>query len=397
MPDYVTSTEELKSKVIQFRRDLHRIPELDSDLPKTTAYLMDYLSKLPCEITKIGKASFTAFFDAGFDSAIAFRTDMDALPIEEVPAHEFCSIHKGNMHACGHDGHMSIMLGFASEVSKLLDSDKDEIPENKKIKKNVLLVFQAAEETTGGALEICESGLFEKHNTEKIFGLHIWPGFPRNTVICRKGPFMAGTKVLWLDVKGKSSHIAKPDEGIDALDVGTRLVQRIYKMNREEFPENVSRILKFGEFKSGTGVNILSSRTKIGGTSRFYDHDILKKMLERIDEISKSLEDEYGCEIDFSHSRGYPPVINPDELVDELEATVLGMSSSQEEDIPTFLPLNKPLMTAEDFADYQQRLPGLFFFLGTGKDLALHNGNYDIDEEVLPIGVKIFEALLLNS
>lgn len=374
---------EYKKNLIKFRRDLHKIPELDFDLPKTTDYLKTYLEKLPCKIMDIGKASFAAFFDAGKDGAIAFRTDMDALPIEETLDIEYCSAHKGKMHACGHDGHMSIMLGFASEVSGMLD----------RINKNVLLIFQAAEETTGGALEICESGIFEKYKTEKIFGLHIWPDFPRNTVVCRRGPFMAGTKVAWIDIKGKSSHIAKPEEGVDALKIGTELVQLIYKMENEEIPSGVQRLLKFGEFKSGAGVNIISDYTHIGGTIRYYDHDTMNTMMKRIYEISEGLESKYGCTIDFTTSRGYPPVINPDSLVDELE-TVISKIDNEE---VKFFDLKKPFMTAEDFADYQERLPGLFFFLGTGLDLSLHNGNYNIDEEILPTGVELFKSLLLNN
>lgn len=387
---------QLKDNVIKFRRDLHKIPELDFDLPKTTRYLLDYLEKLPCTITKIGKASFTAFFDIGSEETIAFRTDMDALPIQEKALHSFASTHKGHMHACGHDGHMSIMLGFASEVARIisLQNDSTDQVETADLKKNVLLVFQAAEETTGGAYEICQSGIFEKYKTKKIFGLHIWPEFPKNTIVCRPGAFMAGTKVLWINIHGKSSHIAKPEEGIDALDIGTQLVQAIYKMEREEIPEDVSRILKFGEFKSGTGVNILSDKTYIGGTTRFYDNEIVNKILGRIKEICAEYESKYGCSIEFETSRGYPPVINPTELVEELIKAVEQMDVDNG---INFFPLEKPFLTAEDFAEYQQTIPGLFFFLGTGLDLSLHNENYDINEEVLPTGVEIFKQLLLNN
>lgn len=377
-----------KNNIIKFRRDLHRIPELDFDLPKTTSYLMDYLLKLPCEITRIGKASFVAFFDAGKDSAVAFRTDMDALAIKEQLNHDFCSRHEGQMHACGHDGHMSIMLGFASEVSELMESEPD------RLNKNVLLVFQAAEETTGGAKEICDSGIFKKYSTEKIYGLHIWPEFPKHTVVCRNEHFMAGTKVLWLNVDGRSSHIAKPEEGIDALDIGTQILQDIYKMEREEIPGNVKRILKFGEFKSGTGVNILSGKTEMGGSTRYYDREIVEKMMSRVREICREYEKEYGCKTEFIESQGYPPVTNPPHMVDELIKAVEGLDGP---DQLNFFPLKEPFMTAEDFSYYQDIMPGLFFFLGTGLDLPLHNEYYDIDEDILPTGVDIFKALLLNN
>lgn len=418
------------SNVIQFRRDLHMIPEIGFDLPKTITYIKDYLNELPCTITNIGETSFVAFFDAGKDKTIAFRADMDALPIEENPNRAYRSTHKGKMHACGHDGHMSILLGFASEVAELvqkIDSvSTDSIEEashqqqlnpdhsnsttnnsttnkseqkSQQLNTNVLLVFQAAEETTGGALEICESGIFEKYNTEKIFGLHIWPGFPRNTIISRKGPFMAGTMNIWITVNGKSSHAAKPEEGIDALDIGTRLVQEIYRMEREEFDKDTRRIVKFGFFNSGHGINVISDKTEFGGTIRFFDIEVRKKILRRIDEISKSLEDEYGCTIDIKDSKGYLPVTNPDELVDELESAINKIKSDPQnaDSNINFFPVNEPFLTAEDYSNYQQHLPGLFFFLGTGLDLSLHNENYDIDEAVLPTGVEVFKTLLLNN
>lgn len=376
-----------RDNIIKFRRDLHRIPELGTELPKTTKYILDYLDKLPCEITKIDEVGFTAFFDAGKDTTIAFRTDMDALPIEETTGLDFCSEHEGKMHACGHDGHMSVMLAFASEVSGMLQ----------RINSNALMVFQAAEETTGGAYDICKSGIFEKYNTKEIYGLHIWPEFPANTVVCRSGPFMAGTKVLWINIEGKSSHIAKPEEGIDALDIGAKLVQEIYRIEREDFPKELPRILKFGEFNSGTGVNILSEKTYIGGTTRFYDNETVNAILNKINNLCESYEKEYGCTIDFKQSKGYPPVINPEHLVDKLKAVVSQIDEVNKYGKPVYFPLEIPLLPAEDFAQYQQIMPGLFFFLGTGMDLSLHNGTYDINEEVLPIGVEIFKSLLLRD
>lgn len=380
--------------LIQFRRDLHKIPEIGFDLPKTTKYIKDYLKKLPCTITDIGTTSFVAFFDNDKDETIAFRTDMDALPIDENSSEDYCSTHDGKMHACGHDGHMSIMLGLASEVSSLKASQDNS--SDSKLNTNVLLVFQAAEETTGGALEICDSGIFEKYNTKKIFGLHIWPGFPRNTIVTRKGHFMASAMNIWITVNGKSSHAAKPEEGIDALDIGTKLVQRIYQMEKEELDDDINRILKFGFFNSGTGVNIISGQTEFGGTIRFFDAAVREKILTRINEICESFENEYNCTISIRTTKGYyPPVTNPDNLVDEL---INAVNSIKKTDSPINIHLiDNPFLTSEDYSNYQQTLPGLFFFLGTGLDLSLHNENYDIDEAVLATGVKVFKALLLNN
>jgi hippurate hydrolase len=380
--------KELKNNVIQFRRDLHRIPEIGDELPKTTSYLLSYLEKLPCTITDLGQSSFTAFFDAGKEKALAFRTDMDALPVEELSDHDFVSTHKGQMHACGHDGHMSIMLCFASEVARLIDEDRSTLNHN------VLLVFQAAEEAKGGAEDVCNSGILEKYNTEKIFGLHIWPGFPKNTVICRANEFMAGTRMMWLNIDGKSSHIATPDKGIDALNIGAGIIQDLYKMEQKEFPRDTKRVFKFGQFNSGTGINIISGRTEMCGSIRFYDKKVADTLINRTNEILKDYEGNFGCKTEFIVSAGYPPVINPPELVEGLKDS---LKTIPKDEHITFSPMDVPVMTSEDYSFYQERVPGLFFFLGTGMDLPLHNGYYDIDEDVLPAGVSVFKALLLNN
>ena len=155
-------------RILKYRRDLHQIPELDFDLPKTTAYVRSVLEKLPCEVFSPDGHAVCAWFDAGAHEAVAFRSDMDALPICEVSGVPFSSRHQGHMHACGHDGHMAMVLELAQYVASVKD----------RLKKNVLLVFQPAEETTGGAQFICQSGVFAQKNVKAIYGFHLWPDLP---------------------------------------------------------------------------------------------------------------------------------------------------------------------------------------------------------------------------
>ena len=159
------------------RRALHRIPELDDQLPETQAYLLDRLSPLRCRIITPGRCAVLAYFDAGKPDTAAFRSDMDALPIEEKSGVSFCSAHPGRMHACGHDGHMAMLLCLAQWISGHLDQ----------LYRNVLLVFQPAEETTGGAQSICQTGIFRQLNVRHIFGIHLWPDLPAGTVSTRSG------------------------------------------------------------------------------------------------------------------------------------------------------------------------------------------------------------------
>ena len=236
-------------RIIQDRRALHQIPEVDWNLPETLCYLKEALSGLGCHVFSPLEGALCAFFDFGADRALAFRADMDALPIPEKNDTEYVSRHPGNMHACGHDGHMAILLELARRLSGKKNNPW-----------NILLVFQPAEETTGGARYICETGVFRDYQVEAIFGLHLWPGLEKGKVFSRKNELMARACQLLVDVYGKSAHIAKASEGIDALMAGVEFYRRAMAMEAA-LPKEIYRLLKIGKFHSGTVRNALSAHT----------------------------------------------------------------------------------------------------------------------------------------
>ena len=373
--------KELEKAIIGFRRDLHRIPELDDDLPKTRDYLLACLGKLNCEIKDLGKAGFTAFFAApnkgknSSPSTIAFRADMDALPVTEALDIEFKSTHEGQMHACGHDGHMSILLGLALWINDNLDN----------IEANCLLVFQAAEETTGGAKRICDTGVLESYNASKIFGLHIWPEYKKNEVICRNKEFMASNFMITINMKGKSAHIAEYIKGIDVLDAGCKFIDESYALEAG-LPKEVFRLLRFGEFKSGRTNNVVADTTLITGVMRAYSDEMAGYLWNGMRKIADRIESETGATIIMERADGYPPVINPSELFSETKAKLMRAGFE-------WLEPEKPFLQAEDFSNYQHVIPGLYMFLATGKSCKLHASDYEIDEDVLITGVRIFRTL----
>ena len=366
----------LEQKIIEYRRALHRIPELDFDLPKTRAFLTGVLDPLGCELRDLGKEGFTAYFDNHKDATLAFRSDMDAIPIDEPEGCEFRSIHKGAMHACGHDGHMAMMLGFAEWLSANTD----------KVNVNVLLIFQAAEETTGGAQMICDSGVFEEYKPEKIYGLHLWPEVPKGQINCRQGGFMAGTYVVTIDIEGRAAHIAERAKGIDALEAGCLLIDKAYAFEAA-LPKGVFRLLRFGEFNSGTANNVIADKALITGAIRAYDDETFAALEKGIYDAAHEAEIKTGASISIYKSEGYPPVVNPQDLYDQTKETLAGVGFNWNE-------LAEPLMLAEDFSHYQHILPGLYMHLGTGVNTKLHNPEYTLDESVLMIGVNIFRSLL---
>lgn len=351
------------------RHALHRIPELDRSLPQTLAYLRGSLEGLACRVFAPMDGALCAWFDFGRDSAIAFRADTDALPITEKTGADYGSVHPGCMHACGHDGHMAILLELARRVSA-----------KKALPHNVLLVFQPAEETTGGAKDICDSGVFTKYNVQAVFGLHLWPGLAAGRVFSRKKELMARSCEVTVDIWGRSAHIAKASQGVDALMAGAEFYTRAMEMERA-LPADSFRLLKFGRFHSGTVRNALSAHTHMEGSLRAFQDDVFSGLAEGLGAIGKAVEEAYGCTVTLHMNEGYPAVMNPEDLYDRVAQTV------------DFEALEEPCMTAEDFSWYQRYLPGMFFFLGVGDTPALHADTFDFDESILVKGADFFEKL----
>ncbi len=354
------------------RHALHRIPELEWDLPETMAYLRSALEGLNCRVFAPVEGSLAAWFDFGKEDAIAFRCDADALPIEEKTGVPYASVHPGKMHACGHDGHMAIVLELARRLSK-----KQALPHN------VLLIFQPGEESPGGAKPICDTGVFQEYNVQAIFGLHLWPLLEPGVIFSRRSEMMARASEVTVDIYGKSAHIARASEGIDALMAGVQLQRRTAELEKS-YPEGVFRLLKFGKFHSGTARNALSAHTHMEGSLRAFQDQVFESLAQGLDRIAREVEEEFGCTVAVHLSDGYPAVMNPEDLYDRVRSCV------------PFSPLDIPYMTAEDFAWYQRYLPGMFFFLGLGDTPTLHGNSFDFDESILVKGADFFEKLAEN-
>lgn len=373
----------LIEKLTEYRRNLHMIPELDFNLEKTAGYVEKILGGLSCRVLRVedpdGDDVFRgilAYFDFGKDDSVCYRSDMDALPITEQNDIDYRSKHEGAMHACGHDGHMAMMLAFA----QLLDSG-EVLPNH-----NVLLVFQPAEETTGGAKIICQSGVFEKYNVKNVFGIHLWPYINAGMLSSRKGPMMAKSSEINIDIEGVSAHCTAKGEGRDALICGCRLLDEIYSF--DEVAEDAPSILKFGKMISGDVRNAISPHTRIEGTLRCLDLVTFDAIVSKMEKAAAEMEKATGCRITVAHSEGYPPVTNDGEVFEKIRPALETVG---------FENLEAPSMIAEDFSFYQLEVPGVFMYLGTGTGIPLHSDTFDFDEKILEKGVcaylKIAEIL----
>ena len=359
-------------QIIEDRRQLHRIPELELCLPKTMEYLQKSLSALNCRVFSPIESSLCAFFDFGKENAIAFRADCDALPILENNAVDYVSTHKGNMHACGHDGHMSILLELARRLSR-----KTELPHN------VLLIFQPGEENPGGAQLLCNTGVLEEYAVKAIFGLHLWPDLEKGEIFSRENALMSHSSEVNVDIYGKSAHIGKAWEGIDALAAAVAYYSAVTGYEAS-LPADVLRVLKFGHLRSGTVRNALSDHSRLEGSLRAYEDEVFNDLLAHLYSAAKQVEADFGCTVKVDFSNGYPAVMNPPELCRQVEKAV------------SFAHLDAPVMPSEDFSCYQQYVPGMFFFLGIGNTPALHSNNFNFDEDILVKGADFFEELAVK-
>lgn len=368
------TSAEIIQLATQYRRDLHQIPELDNQLPQTCAYVKSALSGLDCTITEPAPSAVCAYFDFGKPETVAYRADMDALPVTEMVDRPWKSRHAGCMHACGHDGHTAMALTLAHVVAEAAEA----------LPHNVLFVFQPAEETTGGAKQIVDSGIFSRHHVTRIFGFHLWPDLPFGHIGSRPGPLFAKSSEVNVDIEGRSAHIARAKEGADALEAGAQFITQAYRMIAEEVPEAEPKLLKFGMMHSGTVRNALSAHTEIRGSLRSFSPDVFEFMKRRLFEIAERITATTGAQVRLHLNEGYPPVLNDAELFRRVQ-NLLGDELTL---------LDAPSMTAEDFSFYQQAMPGVFLCLGTGGDYPLHSERFDFDERVLETGVQAALRLL---
>ncbi len=352
------------------RRELHRLAETGEYLPKTRKYIENALCGYNCELSFPWESAVCAFFDAGKNETVAFRADMDALPIQEQGDCGFISENSGTMHACGHDGHMAMLLGIA----ELMASGKI------KPKYNLLALFQPAEETIGGAKHIVEAGVFERYRVKCVFGIHLIPDLPKGQLFTKSGALMSGSCETTVEFKGKSVHITEYQNGIDALEAGTFFIQSLY--SEAGLHGGNRRLVRFGKMTSGTVRNAVSEYTKIYGSMRsFSDEDFITQK-DAVKSAARRTDERFGTTSSVNFSEGYPPVINDAELVARLNEMLS----------PHIL--EKPRLIADDFSWYQRKIPGVYMFLGTGTGIPLHSSNFNFDEQLLEVGVEAYKKII---
>lgn len=367
-----------KEYIIWARRELHKIPEVGFDLPKTVAFIKRELDKLGIEYTeKYGRSSIVGYIAKGRGKVVALRADTDALPIKEETGLPFASEHEGKMHACGHDTHAAMLLGTA----KMLKEVEDELA------CEVRLFFQAAEEyAPGGAKLMCEDGCMD--DVDAIIGAHIDPDVPFGEIATNYGCMCASSHGFFLDFYGRSCHVSTPQKGVDAIAMAARAFMDIQVMRARECDPKEPVVLGIGEFHGGSANNIVCDHVHMHGTIRTTNNATDEYIYRRIGEIASAVASDMGGSAEITTSKHYPSVVNDDGVARQLvEAARDALGEDKVNDKKEFM------MGGEDFAFYLLHKPGAFFHIGMKSDrhsfAPWHNRKFIVDEDALVIGPKV--------
>ena len=369
-----------ETELRRVRRELHRIPELGYEEFKTQEYILRYLQSIGIDcVEKLAQTGVKAvIFANGAEGTVAFRSDIDALQMQECTVHDFPSLHAGMMHACGHDGHMAIALCMARYCAEHRES----------LKKNVVFLFQPAEEGIGGAQRMIDEGALENPKVEQVFGFHLMPDVPEGKFGVKAGPLMAQTCEFDVIFHGKAAHGAMPHLGVDAVAMGIQFYQSVQMILTRTVDPYEQALVTFGRISGGTKRNIVAEEMRLEGTLRTFSEPVYQQILNSIKQHMHAVAESFGGEAELQELVVYSVVNNPPELTARV-AELIG-----EENIIRVLPK----MIAEDFSAYQKAVPSVFLFLGCekedGNNPPLHSAEFDFNEHVLTYGMELYARIL---
>jgi hippurate hydrolase len=382
------------SSIAAIRRDIHANPELCFEEIRTADLVAQKLTEWGIPIHRgMGKTGVVGILKCGTsDRAIGLRADMDALPMQEFNQFAHASQHAGKMHACGHDGHVAMLLAAAQYLSKHQDFDG-----------TVYFIFQPAEEGGGGAREMMRDGLFDKFPMQAVYGMHNWPGLKEGQFALSAGPVMASSNEFKITIHGKGCHAALPHNGIDPVVIACQMVQAFQTIiSRNKKPVDAG-VISVTMINAGEATNVVPDSCELQGTVRTFSLDVLDMIEQRMRDIAMHTTAAFGSTCTFEFERNYPPTINhPAEanFARDVMADIVGADN---------VLAQEPTMGAEDFSYMLQAKPGAYCFIGNGDGVhremghgegpcTLHNPNYDFNDALIPLGatywVKLVEASL---
>lgn len=375
----------LQSQLKSWRRHLHQNPETGFEEVATSDYVASALKALGLDVHRgIGGTGLVANLAVGDGrGVIGLRADMDALNIpENAPGRLYASRTQGKMHACGHDGHMSMILGAA----RLLAERKD-------FNGTVRFIFQPAEEHGRGAKAMMKDGLFERYPVDAISGAHNMPGMRAGTFATRAGGIMASEDNFVIHVKARGTHAARPHMGVDPIVIASQIVLALQTIVSRNLDPSLQAVISCTEFITDGIRNVIPSNVTIKGDTRSYAREVQAMLATRMREISEGICHAHGAECAFEYTHEFAPTVNSPEYLDLAVRAARSIAGADNVDASV-----QPMMISEDFGAFLQAVPGNFIFIGngdTGKEggTPLHNATYDFNDEILLTGAQYFAEL----
>ena len=370
-----------ENDMAKWRRHLHQNPELGRDCYKTAKYIQERLKEFGITEIHTGYAStgiVAIIKGKASGRTIGLRADMDALPIKENTGMSYSSKNEGVMHACGHDGHTTMLLGAARYLS-----------ETRNFSGRVALIFQPDEEATGGAEAMVEEGILEEFNIEEVYALHNTPSHDVGVMYTRPGPIMAGADSFTVEIQGKGGHAAYPHEVNDPIVAAMSIAQSFQTIvSRNNIPSD-DLVISITQVHSGTTDNVVPEIAYLNGTVRTFDLSVQEMVIKRMEKIISGLAMSFEVNAKLNYQKGYPPTINHEEATNFAIGVAEDVCGSDQ----VLTSVSKE-MGAEDFSYMLQKRPGAYLFMGIGDGAGLHNPNYDFNDAAAPVGASFFARLI---
>jgi amidohydrolase len=368
------------AELTEWRRHLHQHPELGFEEHYTSAFVAARLKEMGVSFEQgIAGTGIVATISNGDGPAIGLRADMDALPILEKSRPEHRSLNDGKMHACGHDGHTTMLLGAAKYLA-----------ENRNFKGTVHLIFQPAEEGLGGGERMVQEGLFKRFPMTEVYGMHNIPGMAVGEFAVKPGPMMAARDNFQIRLQGRGAHAAMPHQGVDPVVVGANVVMALQTVTSRNIDPQSALVISVTQFKAGDAFNVIPDEVVLRGTCRVFDVALQKTLPERITRIIEGVAATYGATASLEYYPGYPATVNSAPESDFCAGVATEIAGGKER--VDLAPI--PSMGAEDFAYMLQERPGCYIWLGNGDSAGLHHPEYDFNDEALTVGASYWVRLV---
>jgi len=370
-------TKKYSQYITDMRREFHMYPEIGWQEVNTSKRIQEELDKMGIPYIPAAKTGIIATIEGKKGGkTVSLRADMDALEVEELNEVDYKSRNKGVSHACGHDGHMAMLLGAAKVLSEI----KNEL------NGTVKLIFQPAEEAMNGAPSIIEDGGLD--GVDNIFGIHIIGMFPVGLISVGKGPRMSSADHFFIDVIGKGGHGGMPDQTVDSVVAASAIVMNLQSIASREINPVEPVVISVGKFHAGTRYNVIAGSARLEGTTRCFDHEIGKKLPDIMERIITNTAKSYRAEAKLEYVKGVPPTVNETKSADRTEKMVI---NTYGKDVLFQMP---PITGAEDFSFYLEKVPGVYIFIGAMNEekkacQAQHHERFNIDEDALEIGTVL--------